>query len=186
MKVLFDTCVIVDILGKSDHWFDSYCAYDVALLRGFSPCLSVSSTTDVCYLLHSRGLATKHDALELTERTLDLFELIDNLGGRLQKGMRQRNERLRRRPHRRQRISFGSGPDRDERYERLSGFPCHRHVAPRVRSGVQAERHRLLHDLTRPSAKGVLDGSGREGDSTGTTGFVIVSHEASIFKASFR
>lgn len=81
MKVLFDTCVIVDILGKSDHWFDSYCAYDVALLRGFSPCLSVSSTTDVCYLLHSRGLATKHDALELTERTLDLFELIDNLGG---------------------------------------------------------------------------------------------------------
>lgn len=80
MKVLFDTCVVIDIFGKSSHFFDSYCAYDVALLRGFDPCLSVSSTTDICYLLHARGFANKAEASELTENCLDLFDLIENTG----------------------------------------------------------------------------------------------------------
>lgn len=78
MKVLFDTCVVIDIFGKSNHFFDSYCAYDVALLRSFDPCLSVSSTTDICYLLHARGFADKENANELTKNCLDLFDLIEN------------------------------------------------------------------------------------------------------------
>lgn len=80
MKVLFDTCVVIDIFGKSKHFFDSYCAYDSAVARGFSPCLSVSSTTDICYLLHTRGFVSRKEASLLTEKCLDLFDLIDNTG----------------------------------------------------------------------------------------------------------
>ena len=78
MKVCFDTCIVIDILGKTDRFYDAYCAYDVALVRGFTPCLSVSSTTDICYLLHSRGLMSSAKAHAITERVLDLFELIEN------------------------------------------------------------------------------------------------------------
>ena len=80
MKVLFDTCIVIDVFGKSSWFFDSFCAYDVALVRGFTPCLSVSSTTDICYLLHSRGIADKERAAELTAKTLELFELVENTG----------------------------------------------------------------------------------------------------------
>lgn len=80
MKVLFDTCVVIDIFGRSSFFFDSFCAYDVALIRGFDPCLSVSSTTDICYLLHARGFADKKRAAELTAKCLDLFDLIENTG----------------------------------------------------------------------------------------------------------
>lgn len=80
MKVLFDTCSAVDILGKSNWFFDAFCSYDAALLRGFSPCLSVSSTTDICYLLHARGFATKKRARQLMTSALTLFDLIDNIG----------------------------------------------------------------------------------------------------------
>lgn len=80
MKVLFDTCVVIDIFGKSSFFFDSFCAYDVALIRGFDPCLSVSSTTDICYLLHARGFADKKRAAELTAKCLELFDLVENTG----------------------------------------------------------------------------------------------------------
>lgn len=80
MKVLFDTCVVIDIFGRSSFFFDSFCAYDVALIRGFDPCLSVSSTTDICYLLHARGFADKKRAAELTAKCLNLFDLIENTG----------------------------------------------------------------------------------------------------------
>lgn len=78
MKICFDTCVLLDIFGKSQWFFDSYCAYDVAMLRGFSPCMSASSTTDVCYLLHSRGNATKKEARRIIESVFNLFDLVDN------------------------------------------------------------------------------------------------------------
>ena len=80
MKVLFDTCVVIDIFGKSGDFFDSFCSYDVALVRSFTPCLSVSSTTDICYLLHARGFTAKDRAAELTTKCLELFELIENTG----------------------------------------------------------------------------------------------------------
>lgn len=78
MKVCFDTCTVIDILGKTPWFFDAYCAYDVALLRGFKVFLSVSSTTDICYLLHSRGFADAKRARELTGQVLSLFELLEN------------------------------------------------------------------------------------------------------------
>lgn len=78
MKVCFDTCSVVDILGESDWFFPAYCAYDVAVLRGFQPCLSVSSTTDICYLLHARGFLSQKRAREVMSDTFDLFDLFEN------------------------------------------------------------------------------------------------------------
>lgn len=78
MKVLFDTCVVVDILGKTDHFPDSFAAYDVALFKKMDVCLSVSSTTDIVYLLSSRGFVSKSAARETARRLGDLFDIIDN------------------------------------------------------------------------------------------------------------
>lgn len=78
MKVCFDTCSVVDILGKTDWFFPAYCAYDTAVARGFQPCLSVSSTTDIAYLLHSRGFLSRKKARATAEATLDLFDLFEN------------------------------------------------------------------------------------------------------------
>lgn len=78
MKVCFDTCSVVDILGKSDWFFPAYCAYDVAVMRGFQPCLSVSSTTDICYLLHARGFLTQSETRKIMGSLFDLFDLFEN------------------------------------------------------------------------------------------------------------
>lgn len=78
MKVCFDTCTVVDILGKTDWFFPAYCAYDVALLLGFHPYISVSSTTDICYLLHSRGFMSQKQARNTIESVLDQFDLFEN------------------------------------------------------------------------------------------------------------
>lgn len=78
MKVCFDTCSVIDILGKTDWFFPAYCAYDTAVFLGFSPCLSVSSTTDISYLLHARGFLTKDQARAATEGALELFDLFQN------------------------------------------------------------------------------------------------------------
>lgn len=80
MKVLFDACVVMDIFGKSSYIFDSFCSYDVALARGFTPCLSVSSVADICRLLHTSGSASEKRAAELTAKCLELFDLVENTG----------------------------------------------------------------------------------------------------------
>ncbi len=78
MKVCFDTSVVIDILGKTQWFKDSFAAYDVAMLRRFEPCLSVSSTTDIVYVLHSRGIYSGAEALEVLAAVFDMFDLLDN------------------------------------------------------------------------------------------------------------
>lgn len=78
MKVCFDTCSVVDILGKTNWFFPAYCAYDTTVALGFQPCLSVSSTTDIVYLLHARGFLPRKEARKATETALDLFDLFEN------------------------------------------------------------------------------------------------------------
>lgn len=78
VKVCFDTCSVIDMLGKTDWYFPAYCAYDTTVACGFQPCLSVSSTTDVVYLLHSRGYMSRKEARSATEAALDLFDLFEN------------------------------------------------------------------------------------------------------------
>lgn len=78
MRVCFDTCSVIDILGKTDWFFPAYCAYDTAVALGFHPCLSVSSTTDIVYLLHARGFLSQKEARNAMEAVLDLFDLFEN------------------------------------------------------------------------------------------------------------
>ena len=77
MKVLLDTCVAVDILGKSSFFASSFASYDVALLGKFDVCLAISSTTDIAYLLHRRGFSSKSEARLMVAKLPDLFTLID-------------------------------------------------------------------------------------------------------------
>ena len=78
MKVLFDTCTVIDILGKTAFFQDAFTAYDVALFKKMDVCLSVSSTTDIVYLLHSRGFMNKRNTREAAQKLVELFTLIDN------------------------------------------------------------------------------------------------------------
>ena len=78
MKILFDTCVVVDILARGRFFADSFAAYDIALFKRMDVCLSVSSTTDIVYLLHTRGTASKAEARAMAEQLLGLFDVIDN------------------------------------------------------------------------------------------------------------
>lgn len=78
MKVCFDTCAVIDILGKTNWFFPAYCAYDTVVTLGFQPCLSVSSTTDIVYLLHSRGFVPSKEARTISETVIDLFDMFEN------------------------------------------------------------------------------------------------------------
>ena len=79
MKVCFDTCVIIDFLGKTSECFNALVALDVAYFKNFQVCCSASSTTDIVYLMHSRGFVkTEGEASKTIENILDLFTIISN------------------------------------------------------------------------------------------------------------
>ena len=78
MRVLFDTCVAIDILGKTRFIAEAFTAYDLALFKKMDVCLSVSSTTDIVYLLHSRGFLSKAGSRDVATRFMRLFTLLDN------------------------------------------------------------------------------------------------------------
>ena len=79
MKVCFDTCVIIDILGRTKNFEQSFCALDIAYLKNFEACCSTSSTTDIAYLMHSRGFAkTQAAAKKSVSDVLSLFTIISN------------------------------------------------------------------------------------------------------------
>ena len=79
MKVCFDTCFIIDLFGKTKDCFNAFVSLDVAYSLNFQPYCSVSSTTDIAYLMHSRGFATtKQQADKSIENVLNLFTLLDN------------------------------------------------------------------------------------------------------------
>lgn len=77
MKVLFDTCVVLDILARGSYFKDSLISYDVALLRKMDVCLAITSTSDIAYLLHSRNVARGVDAELLLALLFEQFDVID-------------------------------------------------------------------------------------------------------------
>lgn len=77
MKVLFDVCVVIDILGKTSFFKDAFSAYDVALFKKMDVCLSASSTTDIVYVLASRGLTSRESARNLALNLSELFDIVD-------------------------------------------------------------------------------------------------------------
>lgn len=78
MKLCFDTSVAIDIIGNTEWFGLSFAAYDVANMRRFDSCLSVSSTTDIVYVLHRRGLLSQQDAHDSLVSVFELFDLLDN------------------------------------------------------------------------------------------------------------
>jgi len=77
MKVLLDTNVIVDILGKTEDVLYSYAAVDTTLLREFEPCICAGSLTDIVYLLSARKYRDSAHARAAVEELFDMFEVLD-------------------------------------------------------------------------------------------------------------
>lgn len=75
---MFDTCVVVDLLGKTQFFKEAFIAYDVALFKKMDVCLSVSSSTDIVYLLHSRGFADREEARRAVTALSGQFDILDN------------------------------------------------------------------------------------------------------------
>lgn len=78
MKILFDTNVVLDILGKTEDFFASYASYDVVLSKKFDPYIAVKSVTDVVYLLSARKHLRKAEARGMVEPLLEMFEVLDS------------------------------------------------------------------------------------------------------------
>ena len=77
MKVCLDTNVIIDILGKTNDFFDSYKAFDVSLIRSFQVFIPITSTTDIAYILPRRGLASEEQAKQLLTQLFSIVEILD-------------------------------------------------------------------------------------------------------------
>jgi predicted nucleic acid-binding protein len=76
MKLCFDTNVVLDILGKREDFFTSYCAYDISNLNGDSHHIPMFTTSDVFYLLR-KALGDTDRARKALQTTLELFEVFD-------------------------------------------------------------------------------------------------------------
>ena len=77
VKICLDTNVIIDILGKTDDFADSYAAFDVSILRRFEVFIPITSTTDIAYILPRRSLASKQEAKQLLKNLFAIAEILD-------------------------------------------------------------------------------------------------------------
>ena len=77
MKVCFDACVVVDILGATSDLKDSFVAYDVTCLKGWEPCVPASTIATIVYVLGSRGLSSRAEARNAAGTIAQLFDVID-------------------------------------------------------------------------------------------------------------
>lgn len=76
MRVCFDSNVVIDIMGKSQELFASFCAYDVVLINGYDPVIPMFTTTDIAYILQ-RSYLSKEKSREAIEQILLMFTLLD-------------------------------------------------------------------------------------------------------------
>ena len=77
MKVCFDACVIVDILGATSDVKDSFTAYDVTCLKEWEPLAPASVLSTVVYVLGARKLRDRGGARDAIGSISQLFEVID-------------------------------------------------------------------------------------------------------------
>lgn len=77
MKILFDTCIAIDVLQhREPFWQDSYAAFLTVANRQAEGYLTAKSFTDIYYLTHRQT----HDAAEtrrVLTRLLTIFDLLD-------------------------------------------------------------------------------------------------------------
>lgn len=77
MKVLFDINVLVDIWGATEHLGFSYQALDIAIFKGFTPCITSSMAPSIVYLLAARKYLPKRGARDVFGSLLDIAEVLD-------------------------------------------------------------------------------------------------------------
>ena len=77
MKVCFDACVAIDILGATEDLKNSFIAYDVACLKGWDVCLPASALGSIVYVLESRKMKNHTQARGVVGVIFDLFDIID-------------------------------------------------------------------------------------------------------------
>lgn len=80
MRVCFDANVLIDIFGRSEWFFDSFAAYDVANLRRYESFIPSTTTTDIAYVLHRRGLSENCVRAQMLPRLFEMFDVFDVSG----------------------------------------------------------------------------------------------------------
>lgn len=77
MKVLFDVNVIIDLWDATEDFEGSFQALDVALCRGFDPCITVAMAPSIVYLLSARKIMSRRDVHRAFGKIMDMFEMLD-------------------------------------------------------------------------------------------------------------
>ena len=87
MRVLFDTCIVVDVLQhREPFWEDSYNAFLAVANRQAEGFLSAKSLTDIYYLTHRKT----HDRIEthrIISKLLVVFDLLDTMASDCRKAL---------------------------------------------------------------------------------------------------
>jgi len=80
MRVLIDTCVIVDVLQSREPFFaDAQRIFILAANQQFIGCITAKSTTDIYYLAHRLTHDDKSSRTVLS-KLFTLFEVVDTAG----------------------------------------------------------------------------------------------------------
>ena len=80
MRILIDTCVIIDALQNRKPWSkDAQTLFLMAANRDFDGFISAKSVTDIYYLMH-RSTHSDKDTREVLNRLFKLFGLVDTAG----------------------------------------------------------------------------------------------------------
>ena len=80
MRVLLDTCVVVDFLQKREPFAqDALRLFRAAAIQEFSGYITAKSATDIFYLSH-RTTHSNEQSRILLQRLLDLVGMLDSLG----------------------------------------------------------------------------------------------------------
>ena len=80
MRILIDTCVIIDALQNREPWSkDAQTLFLMAANRDFDGFISAKSVTDIYYLMH-RCTHSDKDTREVLNRLFKLFGLVDTAG----------------------------------------------------------------------------------------------------------
>lgn len=77
MKVLLDTCVLVDLWRNTDDYECSYEAFDIATFLGFEVCMTSLSAQTFVYLLPARKIVSRQETVRLFEKLLDFVKVLD-------------------------------------------------------------------------------------------------------------
>ncbi len=77
MKVLYDVNVIVDVIGETRDFADSFFAVDVSLVRGFECCITSCMPATIQYVACARKMAKRSECSAMLSRLLDVFKVID-------------------------------------------------------------------------------------------------------------